>query len=273
MIAERELKTVSDLVPLISAEGDQTPTSRHSSLEPEMIDLTHSSESSPPPSSDIEAEPTIPVGARVRRPMIRPTSDLAMVDRTQSPELSSSINGRPRVPAEVVVHCIAINNSKDPRVYEASNLHFQQRQMSVRVYRNQYDGPNFDYGPDTRDSAVGRGPKADTTFTSGVEDSDFAGSENERLLEELDDMELKNVRMNSQRRRERLQANAKAMRELKGDVGYEKALGRELQKKRKEQQARNDEIDGELVVSEDHFMMMNADHQACTKLQPPRNAN
>jgi hypothetical protein len=271
MVAERELETTSDLVPFISAERDQTLTSRHSSPEPEMIDLTHSSESSSPPSSEIEPEPPIQVAGRVRHPMIKPTSDSAMIDRTQSPDISSSINSRPRVSSETVFHLIAINNSKDPRAHEASTLRFQERQMSVRVYSNQYDGSNFDYGPSTRDSAVGRGPEVDSPSTSGVEDPDFAGTENERLLEEIDDMEMEEVRMNSQRRRERLKASAKVLRELKGDVGYEKALGRELQKKRKEQQARNDEIDGELVKSED-LVMMYADNQARPNPRPDRSA-
>jgi hypothetical protein len=271
MVAERELETVSDLVPSISAERDQTPVSRHSSPEPEMIDLTHSSESSSPPSSDIEAEPPIQVARRVRHPMIRPTSDSAMVDRTQSPEISVSINSRPRVPSEIVFHLIAINNSKDPRAHEASTLRFQERQMSVRVYSNQYDGPGFDYGPATRNSNLGRGPRSGNPSISGGEGSDFAGAENETLLEEIEDMELKNVRINSQLRRERLKANAKAMREMKGDVGYEKALGRELQKKRKEQQARNDEIDGEMAKSED-LVMMYADNQARPNPRPDRSA-
>jgi hypothetical protein len=177
MVAERELETTSDLVPSISADRDETPTSRHSSPEPEMIDLTHSSESSSPPSSEIEPEPPIQVAGRVRHPMIRPTSDSAMIDRTQSPEISSSINSRPRVPSEIVFHLIAINNSKDPRAHKASTLRFHERQMSVRVYSNQYDGPNFDYRPDTRDSVVGRGPKVNSPSTSGDEDSDFAGTE------------------------------------------------------------------------------------------------
>jgi hypothetical protein len=250
MVAERELETMSYLVPSISAERDRTPPSSHSSHEPEMIDLTHSSESSSPPSSDIEAEPTIPVGARVRHPMIRPTSDPAMVDRTQSPELSSSINSRPRVPSEIVFHLIAINNSKDPRAHEASTLRFQERQMSVRVYSNQYDGPGFDYGPATRNSNLVRGPRVGSPSTSGGEGSDFAGTENERLLEELEDIELKNVRMNSQIRRNQLKASSKAMRELKGDVGYEKDLGRELRKKRREQTAHNDEKELQVAESE-----------------------
>jgi hypothetical protein len=250
MVAERELDTMSDLVPSISAERDQTPTSRHSSPEPEMIDLTHSSESSSPRSSDIEAEPTIPVGARVRHPMIKSTSDSAMVDQTQSPEISSSINSHPRVPSEIVFHLIAINNSKDPRAHEASTLRFQERQMSVRVYSNQYDGPGFDYGPATRNSNLGRGPRVGSPSTSGGEGSDFAGTENERLLEELEDIELKNVRMNSQIRRNQLKASSKAMRELKGDVGYEKDLGRELRKKRREQTAHNDEKELQVAESE-----------------------
>jgi hypothetical protein len=136
MVAERELGTMSDLVPFISAELDQISSPRHSSSEPEMIDLTHSSESSSPPSSDIEAEPTIPVASHVRHPMI-PSPDAAMVDQIVESEHSPSTSSRPRVPSEIVVHCIAINNSKDPRAHQASTLRFQERQMSVRVYRNQ----------------------------------------------------------------------------------------------------------------------------------------
>jgi hypothetical protein len=214
MVAERELETMSDQVPSMSIERDQTPTSRHSSPEPEMIDLTHSSESSSPPSSDIGAEPTIPVAAHVRYPMI-PSPDAATVDQIVESGPSPSTSSRPRVPSEIVVHCIAINNSKDPRAHEASSLRFQERQMSVRVYSSQYDGPNFDYGPNTRDSAVGRGPKVNSPSTSRVEDSEFAGTENEKLLKEIEDMEMEDVRMNSQLRRERLKANAKAMREIR----------------------------------------------------------
>jgi hypothetical protein len=122
--------------------------------------------------------------------------------------------------------------------------------MSVQVYSDQYDGPHFDYGPNTRDSAVGRGPRADTVSTSDDEDSDFAGTENETLLKEIEDMKLKNVRMNGQIRRNQLKASAKVMRELKGAVAYEKDLGQELQKKRREQQAHNVEKEWQLAKSE-----------------------
>jgi len=197
MVAEREFETMSDLVPFISAERDQMPSSRHSSSEPAMIDFTHTSESSSPPSSDIEAERTIPVAARVRHPII-PSSDSATIDQIGESGPFHSTSSRSRAPVETVVHVIAINNSKDPRAHKASTLQFQQRQMTVKVYSDQYDGPDFDYGPGTRDSAVQRGPQADQASSSGDEDSDFAGTENEKLLEEIADMEKENVRMNSQ---------------------------------------------------------------------------
>jgi hypothetical protein len=145
--------------------------------------------------------------------------------------------------------------------------------MSVRVYSNQYDGPGFDYGPATRNSDLGRGPRVGNPSTSGGEGSDFAGTENEKLLKEIEDTEMENVHMNSQLRRERLKANAKAMREMKGDGGYEKALKWELQKKRREQQARNDEIDGELTKSKDLSIMMVANCQARPNPPPPRSEN
>jgi len=113
-----------------------------------MIDFTLTSESFSPPSSDVEAEPTIPVAARVRHPII-PSSDSATVDQIGESRPSPSTRSRPPAPVETVVHVIAINNSKDPRAHQASLLHFQQRRMSVRVFGNQYDGPDFDYGPGT----------------------------------------------------------------------------------------------------------------------------
>ena len=134
--------------------------------------------------------------------------------------------------------------------------------MTVQVHSDQYDGPNFDYGPETRDSAVQRGPEADKQSTSGDEESEFAGTENEELLEEIEDMEKENVRMNDQIRRNQLKASAKVMRELKGDVAYEKDLGRELQKKWREQKAHNEEKEWQLAKSEDLNIAMSADCQA-----------
>ena len=237
-----------------------------------MIDFTHTSESSSPPSSDIEAERTIPVAARVRHPII-PSSDSATIDQIGESGPFHSTSSRSRAPVETVVHVIAINNSKDPRAHKASTLQFQQRQMTVKVYSDQYDGPDFDYGPGTRDSAVQRGPQADQASSSGDEDSDFAGTENEKLLEEIADMEKENVRMNSQIRRNQLKASSKVMRELKGDVGYEKDLGRELQRKRREQKAHNEEKEWQLAKSKDLVIAMPADCQARPKLHALRNAD
>jgi hypothetical protein len=270
MLAEGALEEQQDPAPA-SAARDQAPGPKSTSPTPATIGFTQSSdssESSSPSSSVIELEPTVPTAAPISSRVTILSSDSATLDRDVSPGPSSP---RPRVSSETVFHLIAINNSKDPRAHEASKLHYQQRQMSVRVYSNQYDGPDFDYGPNTRDSAVGRGPEVHNPSSFGVEDPDFAGTENEKLLKEIEDMELKNVRINSQLRRERLKANAKAMREMKGDEGYEKALGRELQKKRKEQQARNDEIDGEMAKSED-LVMMYADNQARPNPRPDRSA-
>jgi len=120
---------------------------------------------------------------------------------------------------------------------------------------------------------VQRGPQADQASSSGDEDSDFAGTENERLLEEIEDMEKENVRMNSQIRRNQLKANSKVMRELKGDVGYEKDLGRELQRKRREQKAHNEEKEWQLAKSKDLVIAMSADCQARPKLHALRNAD
>ena len=145
--------------------------------------------------------------------------------------------------------------------------------MSVQVHSDQHDGPSFDYGPETRDSAVRRGPEEDNHSTSGQEDSDSVGTENEKLLGEIDDMELKNVRMNGQIRRNQLKASSKVMRELKGDVGYEKDLGRELQRKRREQKAHNEEKEWQLAKSEDLNIAMSADCQARPKAHALRNAD
>jgi hypothetical protein len=278
MLAGRALEEQQDPVPA-SAERDQAPGPQSTSPVPATIGLTQSSdssdssdssESSSPSSSVIELEPTVPIAAPISSRVTIPSSDSATLDCDVSPEPSSP---RPRVSSETVFHLIAINNSKDPRAHEASTLRFQERQMSVRVYSNQYDGPGFDYGPAPRISNLGRGPRVGSPSTSGGEGSNFAGTENEKLLKEIEDTEMENVHMNSQLRRERLKANAKAMREMKGDGGYEKALKWELQKKRREQQARNDEIDGELTKSKDLSIMMVANCQARPNPPPPRSEN
>jgi len=49
---------------------------------------------------------------------------------------------------------------------------------------------------------------------------------------------------------------------LKGDVAYEKDLGRELQKKWREQKAHNEEKEWQLAKSEDLNIAMSADCQA-----------
>ena len=63
------------------------------------------------------------------------------------------------------------------------------------------------------------------------------------------------------------------MRELKGDVGYEKDLGRELQRKRREQKAHNEEKEWQLAKSKDLVIAMPADCQARPKLHALRNAD
>jgi hypothetical protein len=146
--------------------------------------------------------------------------------------------------------------------------------MSVQVYSDQYDETTFDNAAATRDSGLRRGSKGDDALTSNDETSKLAGTDDEELLKEIEELELEHVRMNSRLKRQRLITSAKAMRELKGDVGYKKDLGRELQKKRKEQQAHNDEREWELAKSEDPIsVMMSAYCQTRTKSQPAQNAN